>query len=115
MKNLKVLLVILLTVFAFNVSSAQVTVKIYPKRGTVVTKINKPRVIVHKNVSYYNADGVWYAKKRRGYVVVGAPVGVTVKQLPSGYRVVKVNGRKYYKYRGVVYKKNKRRYVVVNV
>ena len=115
MKNLKVLLTILAVAFTFNISSAQVTLKIYPKRGAVVTKINKPRVVVHKKVNYYHADGVWYNRVRGKYVVVGAPVGVTVKRLPRGYKVVKIRGRKYYKYRGVVYKKHRRNYVVVTV
>lgn len=115
MKNFKVFLITLITVFTFNSSFAQVAVKVYPKRGIVVTKINKPSVVVHKKVNYYYADGVWYTKKQRAYVVVGAPVGVTVRRLPRGRRVVKINGRKYYKYRGVVYKKQRRRYIVVNV
>jgi len=90
MKNLKILLVTLITVFAFNISSAQVRVKIYPKRGAVVTKIHKPKVVVHKKVNYYHTDGVWYNRMR-------------------------IKGRKYYKYRGVVYKKQRRNYVVVTV
>lgn len=115
MKNLKILFITLIAIFAFNVSSAQVTLKIYPKRGALVTKINKPNVIVHKKVNYYHADGVWYNRVRGKYVVVSAPVGVTIKRLPRGYKVFKIKGRKYYKYRGVVYKKHRRNYVVVTV
>jgi len=115
MKNLKFLLLVLVAVFTFNLSSAQVTLKIYPKRGAVVTKIHKPKVIIHKKVNYYHSDGVWYHRTRGKYVVVNAPIGVKVKRLPRGYKVVKIRGRKYYKYRGVVYKKHRRNYVVVTV
>jgi len=115
MKNLKHLLLTLVAVLTFNIASAQVTLKVYPKRGAVVTKIHKPKVVVHKKVNYYYADGVWYHKARGKYVVVNAPMGMTVKRLPRGYKVVKIKGRKYYKYRGVVYKKHRRNYVVVTV
>jgi len=115
MKNLKLYLIVLLAFFAFNSISAQVVVKIYPKRGAVVTKIYKPKTIIHKNTNLYWSDGVWYKRNRGKYTVIKAPNGVAIKSLPRGYRVVRINGRKYYKYRGVVYKKHRRNYVVVTV
>lgn len=115
MKNLKIQLIVLLAFFPMNISSAQVAIKVYPKRGAVVTKIHKPKVVVHKNVNFYWSDGVWYNRSRGKYVVVHAPIGVKVKKLPRGHKVIKIKGRKYYKYRGVVYKKHRRNYVVVTV
>lgn len=115
MKNPRVLLIVLIALFSFTTTNAQVTLKIYPKRGAVVTKIHKPKVVVHKQVNYYYADGVWYNRNRGKYVVAKAPVGITVKRLPRGYRTVRIKGRKYYKYRGVVYKKQRRKFVVVTV
>jgi len=115
MKISRIIIITLLVLFAFNLGSAQVVLKIYPKKGAVVTKIHRPKVIVHKKVNYYYADGVWYNRNRGKYLVVGAPNGVAIKRLPRGYKLVKINGKKHYKYRGVVYKKHRRNYVVVTV
>ncbi|MBT8304597.1 MAG: hypothetical protein KJP09_09020 [Bacteroidia bacterium] len=115
MKNLKPHLTLLLVFLAFNISTAQITTKIYPKRGVVVTKIHKPKIIVHKNKNLYWADGIWYKRNQGKYIVVNAPAGIAIKRLPRGHKVVRINGRKYYKYRGIVYKKQRRNYVVVTV
>ena len=115
MKTSRIILIMLIAFLTFNMGYAQVALKIYPKRGAVVTKIHKPKVIIHKKVNYYYADGVWYNRKSGKYLVVGAPNGVVIKRLPKGFKVIKINGRKYYKYRGVVYKKHRRNYVVVTV
>ena len=115
MKPLKIILLATIFLFAFQISSAQVVVKIYPKKGTVITKIHKPKVVVHKKVNYYYADGVWYNRARGQYVVIGAPQGVKIRRLPRGYKVLKHYGRTYYKYRGVVYKKQRRHFIVVNM
>jgi hypothetical protein len=115
MKISRIILITLVAIFTINMSSAQVTLKVYPTKGVVVAKIHNSKVIVHKKVNYYYADGVWYNGTRGKYLVVGAPKGVTIKRLPRGYKVVRVNGRKYYKYRGVLYKKHRRNYVVVTV
>jgi len=97
------------------VQAQRTVVRVYPKHGTVVAKINKPRVVVHNRTNFYMADGVWYRARGRKYVVVGAPVGVRVRSLPRGNKVVVVNGRKLYKYKGIWYKKSGGNYVVVNV
>ena len=116
MKALKTILVTLTLVGSIAAASAQkAVVRIYPKHGTVVTTISKPRVVVHKRTNYYVADGVWYKARGRKYVVCAAPVGIRLRTLPRAHRVVYVNGRKFYKYRGVWYKKRGRNYVVVTV
>lgn len=116
MKNLKLIFLTMALIGGMLTAAAQRTVvRVYPKHGTVVTTINRPKVFVHKRTNFYFANGVWYKARGRKYVVVGAPVGIKVRQLPRGNKVVVVNGRKLYKYKGVWYKKSGRNYVVVNV
>ncbi|WP_035086359.1 DUF6515 family protein [Aquimarina latercula] len=114
MKTLLKTLVIGIMLFTLTASCAT-TLKVSPANNVVVTKVHKPRVVVHKNVRYYRNNGVWYVKKNRRYVKVTAPVGVRVSTLPTGYRIVKVRGVRYYKHKGVFYKKSGRTFVVVNV
>ncbi|WP_350292148.1 DUF6515 family protein [uncultured Croceitalea sp.] len=116
MKNFKILLIgIALFGAMITVNAQKTVVRIYPKHGTVVTTVKKPSVIVHKKTNFYFADGVWYKARAKKYVVCGAPVGIKVRKLPRGNKVVVVNGRKLYKYKGIWYKKSGRKYVVVNV
>ncbi len=116
MKALKTILVIIAFLGTSATTSAQKTVvRVYPKHGTVVTTVNKPKVVVHKKTNFYFSDGVWYKTRGKKYVVCAAPTGIKVRRLPRARRVVVVNGRKLYKYKGVWYKKSGRHYVVVNV
>ena len=115
MKNLRIILLTLLLVGGLLSSNAQRTVvRVYPKHGTVVTTIKKPRTFIHKRTNFFFSDGVWYKARGRKYVVVAAPVGIKVRNLPRGNKMVIVNGRKLYKYKGIWYKKSGRNYVVVN-
>ena len=98
-----------------SVSAQLRVVKVYPKHGTVVTTIHKPKVIIHKNARFHFANGVWYKAQGRKYVVCAAPLGIKVRHLPRGNKVVHINGRKLYKYKGVWYKKKGRGFVVVTV
>nr|WP_299069191.1 DUF6515 family protein [uncultured Allomuricauda sp.] len=116
MKNIKLVFLTIALVGGLLITNAQKTVvRVYPKHGTVVKTITKPKVVVHNNVNFYFSDGVWYRTKGKTYVVAAAPRGITVRKLPRARKVVVVNGRKLYKYRGVWYKKTGRNYVVVNV
>ena len=116
MKNLKRILLTFALIGGFLTTNAQRTVvRVYPKQGTIVATLKKPKVVVHNKANYYVADGVWYRAQGRKYVVVAAPVGIKVRRLPRGNKVVVVNGRKLYKYRGIWYKKTGRHFVVVNV
>ncbi len=115
MKGLKLLVIIILLVGATSSVSAQRTVKVYPKYGTVVTTLYQPRLVVHKGVNFHFSKGVWYKAKGRKYAVCAAPVGVRVKKLPLGNKVVVYGGKKYYTYNGVFYKKKGRKYIVVSV
>ncbi len=114
---MKTILKICLSVlfFSFAFTSCATTVRIHPTHGVVVTKLHHPRVVVHKNVRYYRSGGMWYIKKRRGYVSVAPPAGIRITALPRGYRVVRVRGVRYYRYNGVYYRRAGRGYVVVNV
>ncbi len=116
MKTLKRILLTFALIGGMLYTNAQQTVvRIYPRHGTVVTTLSSPRVIVHKRTNYYLADGVWYRARGKKYVVCAAPVGVRVRTLPRGNKVVVVNGRRLYKYKGIWYRKSGRNYVVVNV
>lgn len=110
---LKIVLPILL--LSFVTTSCATTVAAGPSGPVVVAKLHQPRIVVHKNIRYYRSGGMWYIKKRRGYVKVSAPVGVRISALPRGYKVVTIRGAKYYKYRGVYYKRSGRKYIIVNV
>jgi hypothetical protein len=117
MKNLKIIFVVLLILGGISFACAQrKVVKVSPKHGTLVTKINKSKIIVHNKVNFHFADGVWYKPRGKKFVVCAPPVGVQVRHLPRGNKIVKFrNGRRLYKYKGIWYKKQGRGYVVVNV
>lgn len=116
MKTLKTILVTMALLGGILITNAQRTVvRVYPKHGTVVTKVTKPKVVVHNKTNFYFADGVWYKARNKNYIVCAAPAGIKVRRLPRTRKVVVVNGRKLYKYRGIWYKKTGRNYVVVNV
>lgn len=116
MKNFKILFAVVLMLGTLATVSAQTkVVRVYPKHGTVVTTLRSPKRIVHNNIRYHVADGVWYKARGNRFVVCAAPRGIRVRTLPRGYAVVKVNGRKLYKYKGIWYKKSGRNYIVVTV
>ncbi|WP_024771882.1 DUF6515 family protein [Aquimarina macrocephali] len=114
MKNV-MRIVVPVVLFGFLMTSCATTLKVRPARGVVVTKVHRPKVVVHKNVHYYRSDGVWYVKKNRAYKRVTVPTGVRVTTLPRGYKTVKVRGVKYYRCKGVYYKRSGRKYIVVQV
>ncbi|MBT8289933.1 MAG: hypothetical protein KJO93_03805 [Muriicola sp.] len=117
MKKLKIVLVIIAFFGALSASNAQrvVKVKVYPKHGTVVTTVNKPRLVIHKGIRYHIAAGVWYKTRGRKYVVTAAPRGIVINTLPRGHKVVFIKGRKYFAYKGIHYKRIGRTYKVVYV
>ncbi len=88
-------------------------VRVYPKHGTVVTTVHKPKVVVHAGKKFHFSNGVWYRHSRGAYVVTAAPVGIGIKRLPRGHKVVVVGGKKFYHYKGVRYQKRGRVFVVV--
>ncbi|WP_297792073.1 DUF6515 family protein [uncultured Eudoraea sp.] len=115
MKSLKLLVILIFLAGTTSTVNAQRTVRVYPKYGTVVTTLQKPRIIVHKGVNFHFANGIWYKARGRKYVVCAAPVGIKVRHLPRGNKVVVYRGIKYHTYNGVYYKKQGKKYIVVNV
>ncbi|NNL02210.1 MAG: hypothetical protein HKP39_08040, partial [Eudoraea sp.] len=88
MKSLKLLVITILLIGATSAVTAQRTVKVYPRHGTVVTKLYQPRLVVHKGVNFHFSNGVWYKTRGRKYVVCAAPLGIKVRKLPVGNKVV---------------------------
>ena len=69
----------------------------YPSRGYYVHDLPRDRVFIDgPRGRYWYGGGVWYSYGPRGYVVVGAPVGVFVPVLPPYYTTVWVAGVPYY-------------------
>jgi biotin carboxyl carrier protein len=64
---------------------------------------------------YYYDQGVFYLKGNGGYTAVAAPLGATIKTLPSGYETVTIDdkGTKNYYYGGTFYEKTSSGYKVV--
>lgn len=90
--------------------SGAVTVGAYPAVGTVwATVPSGYRVVTVGHRHYYAVDGIFYHRVGGRYVVVGAPVGATVRRLPAGARVVKVRGRRYHTFHGAYYRYDARK------
>jgi hypothetical protein len=69
----------------------------YPERGFYARDLPRDRVVVTgPRGRYWYSSGVWYSYGPRGYVVIGAPVGVFVPVLPPYYNTVWVAGVPYY-------------------
>lgn len=70
----------------------------YPSRGGIVRQLPPGHFTVfdRANHRYYQHDGIWYAPRRTGFVVVGPPLGVTVSVLPPFYSTVWFGGIPYY-------------------
>jgi len=64
---------------------------------------------------YYYDQGVFYLKVDGGYTVVAAPIGATIKTLPTGYETVTLDDgkTKNYYYGGTFYEKTDKGYTVV--
>jgi hypothetical protein len=66
------------------------------------------------NQNYYYHEGVYYSPSNSGYVVVTAPVGASVTELPADFTSVLVTGVNYYYYGGTFYVLSGTSYVVVD-
>ncbi|MFP2996490.1 DUF6515 family protein [Spongiivirga sp. MCCC 1A20706] len=116
MKTIKLVLgIVFIALFSLSLNAQRTVIKVYPKQGVVVKKVNNPKVIIHKGINYTIANGVWYKTRGSKFVVVRPPVGIRVKTLPIGYKIVKVRGKRYFTYKGIYYKKRGRKYTVVTV
>jgi len=57
---------------------------------------------------------IFTKKGPRGYVIVDAPVGASVEVIPSGYKVVVINGKTYYYHNDIYFAKRGKKYSVVS-
>ena len=67
-----------------------------------------------QNTTYYVQDGVYYQQGSQGYVVVNAPAGAALKDLPPGSVSIPFGGSTYYYSGGVFYVNQNGGFVVVN-
>jgi hypothetical protein len=76
----------------------------------------KPETPAVADGEYWYDQGVFYLKESNGYTVVAAPIGATIKTLPSGYETVVLDektGAKNYYWGGTFYEKVSKGYKVV--
>ncbi|MBB6463568.1 DUF6515 family protein [Flammeovirga kamogawensis] len=81
--------------------------------GATVATIATTAIIVHaidennQKQDYYCDKGVYYEKQPSGnYKVVAAPIGSTIKTLPTGNVTLIVSGKTYYYFAGNYYQAN---------
>ena len=73
------------------------------------------RAVVVSGNRYYYDQGVFYTGYPGNYVVVDAPYGAVIYDIPIGYEQVEIEGNNYYRYHNVYYRHNHRGYEVVRV
>ena len=56
------------------------------------------------NVNYYYNDGVFYILDGNEYVVIEAPIGALVTEIPEDYEEIVVGGETYYKVDNILFK-----------
>ncbi|WP_333818871.1 DUF6515 family protein [Ohtaekwangia sp.] len=78
-----------------------------PRWGTFVSVVPRTAVIINRGPQpYYYSDGIYYAQRHNGFVVVRPAPGVRIRVLPVGYRAVIIRSpRPYYYYYGTFYAK----------
>jgi hypothetical protein len=81
--------------------------------STVVSLPEKHEVMKIRGITYYYADGVYYASFEKIYVVVPPPDGALIETIPPDLSTVTVNGTEYYNYGGVFYLKVDSGYQVI--
>jgi hypothetical protein len=75
---------------------------------------NPQVIVVSGGPSVMYADGVYYQQGPSGYVVVPAPAGAAINDLPPGTETVSFNSVTYYYSGGVFYAKQGATFTVVN-
>ena len=82
--------------------------------GDVKSLSPKSQTVVVQNATYYYADGVYYQQGPQGYVVIPAPSGAVINDLPPGAVSIVYGGTTYYYSGGVFYSKKDALFLVVN-
>ncbi len=85
------------------------------RHGKSVAKLPKGFISLGvAGVLFYYSRGIFYKKGPSGFIVVNAPIGATLENLPSGYNTVLVGGNNtFFVANGVYYQKVRAGYVVV--
>ncbi len=89
----------------------------HPWFGRIVVSIPPSHIDISiGGLLYYYQAGIYYRRHDMGYLVVPAPIGATITNLPIGYTSVDVKGRPYFYYYGTFYKHDpeRNRYVIVS-
>ena len=81
--------------------------------STVASLPKKHEVMKIREITYYYADGVYYASFDEIYVVVPPPNGALIETIPPGLSTVTVNDTEYYNYGGAFYIKVDNGYQVI--
>ncbi|MCP4267752.1 MAG: hypothetical protein GY777_19660 [Candidatus Brocadiaceae bacterium] len=81
--------------------------------SSVASLPEKHEVMEIREITYYYADGIYYASFDEIYVVVPPPNGALIKTIPPEYSTVTVNDTEHYNYGGVFYLKVDRGYQVI--
>ena len=75
-----------------------------PRWGSVVTTQPSSWVVVRSGRNpYYFSDGIYYAPRNSGFVIVRPARGLIIRGLPIGYRTIVSGPRNYYYYYGSYY------------
>lgn len=113
MKNLKLIFVSLVLLGSVYSAKAETTSAMEITTEFAVIKAHTWNVFVHKGKKYHFRTGKWYVKRGRKYIQVRPPVGLAIRHLPHGNKIIHINGRKLFKYKGTWYKKKGRGYVII--
>jgi len=82
--------------------------------GDIVTDLPAShRRISFQGRTYFVADGLFFNRHARGYVVVRPVAGLRMATLPRGFTTVRQGGTVRYRYRGVTYRRVGGYYFVV--
>ena len=65
-----------------------------------------------EDVKYHYDKGTWYEQQGDVYIVISAPMGAVVPELPDGNEPVQVSGKTYYYYAGDFYSDDSQGYKV---
>jgi hypothetical protein len=99
------------------VRRAHVRYAALPRWGASVTIAPAGAIVVGPRATpFYYHQGIYYAHRANGYVVVRPTRGIRVSVLPVGYRTIVMGPRRYYYYYGSFYAQagNTREYEVVD-
>ncbi len=100
----KIISIVFFLCFGLATVNAQETTE---KKPTINSSKKEPGEFKYKGVNYFIIDGIWYAKYKKRYVFVKAPLGALVPFTPGKGAMVTMGGKKYYKCNGIFYKKLK--------